>query len=1021
MKTKSTRLTPTRCLRQQGFRDALQRLTMTLMLVMLTAMTAWAASPERCLDACVGGMELIHIEGWAYDPDAPSTSIDVHVYVYKNENCTAKYGGIRKITANVPRPDVNQAMGITGNHGFNVDIPIADAGTYWVKVYAMDTSGYGNPQIGSTTKVTVTGLETVTIGDSPHKLYIGPFRMDHNYSLNEQIYTAEEINMEGTITSIAFNYCSSLPFSMSDVQVYLKHTDKNNFSDWSMVPLSAEDKVFEGTFSASGEGWVTIELDTPFEYDGISNLLVCTFDPTNGSFVGEYNFGFHMTSGRKWFIAYSNNTVPSLDGSNSGAMDEYGFINFRNQIRFNIYPGTFSRPDNLTVSSCTEEEATLTWTAPETVNPIMGYAYQFKKASDADWSDEVTTTGTTATFSNLTADTDYNFRVRTIYGSRKSIYQTLTFTTATPLPYEQGFENGMGHWGMVDINWGNTGINNRANHNGEYGFQFESFISGEHGPQYLISPRFSGDKGLRVSFYHYTIGSAGANFKIGYSTTSSDPTAFTWEEEITPVYREWNRAECVFPQGTRFVAIRFDYVDETYAHGLFLDDFSFEEYSAYAKPTAIGTKELTETKAMVIWNNPDQSVTSFVYQYKKSDETTWSAEATIYANYVTLENLTPNTSYNFRVKALYGSNASNYATYTFLTDANIVDLPYTDGFENGMGGWRMKDCNGKTEVIKAGYPHNGSYCFGFWISDQHQFLNSPHFAGGTPIKVSFYYQNFENYFAEFMVGYTSSKDVAVTWVDNVVTASDGAWHLYETTLPAETQYFVICCRSEGNMLYLDDFSFTYEPASVTFAKEGYGTYYNGSLDAVMPAGVKARIVTAKGDGNTLTYETIADGDQIAATSAIVPKATAVMLQTAASTSTQNIDIPLASPTDTRDFSTTNYLHGSDTQCTTTGDGKHYKLSYNQSGENLGWYWGAADGAAFESAAHKAWLVLPNTNAREFFGLPGDETTGVGSIDNEQFTIHNEAGAWYSLDGRKLSGEPSAKGIYVKNGKKIVIK
>jgi hypothetical protein len=30
-------------------------------------------------------------------------------------------------------------------------------------------------------------------------------------------------------------------------------------------------------------------------------------------------------------------------------------------------------------------------------------------------------------------------------------------------------------------------------------------------------------------------------------------------------------------------------------------------------------------------------------------------------------------------------------------------------------------------------------------------------------------------------------------------------------------------------------------------------------------------------------------------------------------------------------------------------------------------------------------------------------------------------ACYSLDGRKLQGTPTAKGIYIKNGKKIVIK
>ena len=36
-------------------------------------------------------------------------------------------------------------------------------------------------------------------------------------------------------------------------------------------------------------------------------------------------------------------------------------------------------------------------------------------------------------------------------------------------------------------------------------------------------------------------------------------------------------------------------------------------------------------------------------------------------------------------------------------------------------------------------------------------------------------------------------------------------------------------------------------------------------------------------------------------------------------------------------------------------------------------------------------------------------------------IENEAGAWYSLDGRKLSGKPTKSGIYVNNGGKVVIK
>ena len=54
MKTRPTKPAPTRCLWQQGFRDTLQRLTVTLMLVMLTAMTAWATTYTVTLKAGEG-------------------------------------------------------------------------------------------------------------------------------------------------------------------------------------------------------------------------------------------------------------------------------------------------------------------------------------------------------------------------------------------------------------------------------------------------------------------------------------------------------------------------------------------------------------------------------------------------------------------------------------------------------------------------------------------------------------------------------------------------------------------------------------------------------------------------------------------------------------------------------------------------------------------------------------------------------------------------------------------------------
>ena len=61
--------------------------------------------------------------------------------------------------------------------------------------------------------------------------------------------------------------------------------------------------------------------------------------------------------------------------------------------------------------------------------------------------------------------------------------------------------------------------------------------------------------------------------------------------------------------------------------------------------------------------------------------------------------------------------------------------------------------------------------------------------------------------------------------------------------------------------------------------------------------------------------------------------------------------------------------------------------------------------------------LPEVIEIEWVNAKG-ETTGIRSIDNGQWIIDN---SWYSLDGRRLNGKPTKKGLYINNGKKVVIR
>ena len=51
---------------------------------------------------------------------------------------------------------------------------------------------------------------------------------------------------------------------------------------------------------------------------------------------------------------------------------------------------------------------------------------------------------------------------------------------------------------------------------------------------------------------------------------------------------------------------------------------------------------------------------------------------------------------------------------------------------------------------------------------------------------------------------------------------------------------------------------------------------------------------------------------------------------------------------------------------------------------------------------------------------GEGTTGINNVNDNLNVNDNENGEWYDLNGRKLNGKPAQKGIYIKNGRKVVV-
>lgn len=76
---------------------------------------------------------------------------------------------------------------------------------------------------------------------------------------------------------------------------------------------------------------------------------------------------------------------------------------------------------------------------------------------------------------------------------------------------------------------------------------------------------------------------------------------------------------------------------------------------------------------------------------------------------------------------------------------------------------------------------------------------------------------------------------------------------------------------------------------------------------------------------------------------------------------------------------------------------------------------------------KVYMENPNYDAPSPSPAPANlriawgNSTGIETVHSEGLTVNEQSDRWYTLDGRRLSDKPTTKGLYIVNGKKIVIK
>ena len=139
--------------------------------------------------------------------------------------------------------------------------------------------------------------DEVIIGEGTGEDSYVPTYNLYNYSCTNQIYTGEEIGGAGTINSIAF-MPTTVNTASRNLNIYMVNTDKTSFAsttDW--IPVTADDLVFSGVVNWTANTWSTIELTTPFQFDG-TNLCIIVNDLT-GSWTSSNKYKVDATTGNQ--------------------------------------------------------------------------------------------------------------------------------------------------------------------------------------------------------------------------------------------------------------------------------------------------------------------------------------------------------------------------------------------------------------------------------------------------------------------------------------------------------------------------------------------------------------------------------------------------------------------------------------------------------------------------------------------------------------------------------------------------
>ena len=476
----------------------------------------------------------------------------------------------------------------------------------------------------------ITHAQTLTIGNisSADMSYTVPFNHYYNYSFVEQIYTADEIQQagggSGTITSISF-YRKINSFDMnpdqalsSSIVLYMKNVDQATFPDnMNYVQVTPDDIVYEGTFDIpTTEGWITINLTTPFYYDVTENLLVAVDENTNNYNRRHFSCTIKPNSVHAFYADNYNPNPYNLSSFINGVQTSFSgrhndVIEFRANIKLNLIldeDSSCSKPSSLVCTNITANSATLAWNGGS-----GSYNVEYKRVSDPFWTTAlVNSESLSTTLTNLVENTKYKVKIQSVCGTNSfSSWRAVEFQTecssVASFPWTEDFEglyedqipgcwdNNEGttvhiaandqpskyYWCFTNGQQGN-GNSNGTGHNGSKCVRFDSFYNPLDRTNFLKTPLldFPEDALMLLDFWYKN--PTGGDLSVYLSTDGGNTYSRTLASNLTG-QTEWTEVQIELNDyiGAQDVVIAFKGTSN-YGHGdayIYLDDITIKKFT----------------------------------------------------------------------------------------------------------------------------------------------------------------------------------------------------------------------------------------------------------------------------------------------------------------------------------------------------------------------------------------------------------------------------------------------------------